>query len=326
MFGKVRPIIHTDFKGYKMVAVGNQLHYSKSWKTFPDFLFTYIAQVLGSDWGNQELKKPYDERHQILKWYDGVCRFQDNQKKGENGIYSAIPDGVTAAYLRLAYDLYILRHHTALQKEVVRRLKNQDQFQGSRYELFVASTFIRAGFDISYEDESDRTITHPEFVATHKVTGQIVSVEAKSRHRPGVLGFPGEVESESDIKLGVRRLLNRSLLKTTNHPYVIFIDLNLPPLPGKIFEKPWFGKILSSISKDGGPAKENPDPYNLLVFTNHPDHYGKEGEIYPKKDTIFVVPKYSRVPVHYPKIIEEIHEAASQYGNIPNEFPGDWDS
>jgi len=127
MFGKVRPIIHTNLKGYKMVAVGNQLHYSKSWKTFPDFLFSYIIHILGSDWGNQELKKPYDERHQILKWYDGVCRFQGKQEKGENGVYSAIPDGFTAAYLRLAYDLYILRHHTALQNEVVKRLKNKDQ-------------------------------------------------------------------------------------------------------------------------------------------------------------------------------------------------------
>jgi uncharacterized protein YchJ len=325
-YGKVRPIIHMDFKGYKFVAVGNQLHYSKSWKTFPDFLMTYITAVLGRDWGNSELSKPYEERHQIVKWYDGAVLFFSQGEKDEEGICSGIPDGLTAAYLRLAYDLYILRHHTALQNEVVRRLKHPEQFQGARYELFAAATCIRAGFDIAYEDERDRTSTHPEFVATHKQTREIISVEAKSRHRPGVLGFPGELEPESEIKVKVRRLLNKALSKSTNHPYVIFIDLNLPPSPPITPETPWFREIRNGISEDGAPEKENPDPYNLLVFTNHAEQYGKKDETYPSPQTIFVIPKYSRVTVRNPQIISELHHAASQYGNIPNLFPKDWRS
>ena len=53
-FGEVRPVIHADFQGHRFVAVGNELHYSKDWKTFPDFLQGYIASVLGTDWGNTE--------------------------------------------------------------------------------------------------------------------------------------------------------------------------------------------------------------------------------------------------------------------------------
>jgi len=95
-----------------------------------------------------EIRKPLADRHQILQWYDAVCRSQAKQTKDESGMYSAIPNGMMAAYLSLAYDLYTLRHHMALQEEVVRRLKISDQFQGARHELFVAATCIRAGFNI----------------------------------------------------------------------------------------------------------------------------------------------------------------------------------
>ena len=74
-YGKVRPVIHEDFQGYKFVAVGNQLLYSKSWKTFPDFLMSYIAAVLGKDWGNAELAKPLEQRHQILRHENGTGWF-----------------------------------------------------------------------------------------------------------------------------------------------------------------------------------------------------------------------------------------------------------
>jgi hypothetical protein len=55
--GLGRPIISMEFKGYRFVAVGSNLHYGK-WKTFPDFLGDYIKKTLGEAWGNEELKKP----------------------------------------------------------------------------------------------------------------------------------------------------------------------------------------------------------------------------------------------------------------------------
>jgi len=321
-YGKVRPVIHEDFQGYKFVAVGNQILYSKSWKTFPDFLMSYIATVLGKDWGNAELAKPLERRHQILKWWDGVGRFKRKHLRGEDGIYSVVPNGVFAAYLLLAYDLYILRHHSALQAEVVRRLKHPDQFQGARYELFAAATFIRAGFKIRYEDETDPEKKHPEFVATHEETGQITAVEAKSRHRPGLLGFPGERGKESEIKAGVGGLLKDALAKPTTHPYVIFVDLNLPPSPGTVFEKPWTDEIKDTVVWVGKPPGEGLDPFNLLVFTNHPHHYAWEDEPDPAKDTLSFFSQHPRVPAKHPQTIMAIHEAALKYGNIPNEFPG----
>ncbi|OGW27205.1 MAG: hypothetical protein A2X59_03265 [Nitrospirae bacterium GWC2_42_7] len=319
-YGEVRPIIHTNFQGNKVVAVGNRLYLSKSWKTFPDFLSGYIQEVLGTDWGNSEIAKPFEERHIILKWYDGFCHFQNQHERDENGLFAAVPNGITAAYLTLAYDLYILRHHSALQERIIQRLKHKDQFQGARYELFVIATCIRAGFDIKYEDESDRKRKHTEFIATHRNTGQTITVEAKSRHRAGILGFGKAKESEV-VKAGIGSLLNQALLKPVNWPYVIFIDLNLPPYKGKIIQQTWFKEIVKTIDQIGNGSKTEPDPFNLIVFTNHPNHYVKENELYPNYDTSSIFPENTKIFIKHSETLLKIHEAALQFGNIPNEFP-----
>src|SRR5208282_6178163 len=62
--GLGRPIISTEHKGTRFVAVGNRLHYGK-WKTFFDFLGNYLAQSFGSDWSEKELKKPLQDRHPV---------------------------------------------------------------------------------------------------------------------------------------------------------------------------------------------------------------------------------------------------------------------
>ena len=121
-YGDVRPVLHIDFQDYKFVAVGSTLFYNKNWKTFPDFLFAYVKHALGSGWGQNELAKPLAGRHPIMKWYDHVCRMQQEHARLEaNGLYSMVADGITSAYMHLAYDLYVLRDKGKLQKVVLER-------------------------------------------------------------------------------------------------------------------------------------------------------------------------------------------------------------
>lgn len=322
LYGKVRPIIHQDFQGHKLVAVGNRLHWAKQekWKTFPDFLMEHIKSVLGSEWGNSEIKKPFAERNQILQWYHETCLFQQSQTIGKDGIYDAAPNGAFAAYLSLAYDLYVLRHHRAFHDDIVRRLKIRDQFQGVRYELFAAATCIRAGFDIAYEDETDRLRKHPEFIATHRETGQRIAVEAKSKHREGVLGRPGQRKSDDEVKIRVGGLINNAIQKETPHPLVIFVDVNLPPTVAKQMEiKPPspLSRVLDQIKKN----EDGKDKFNLIIFTNHPHHYGHENEPDPKKHVISVFSQIPMLPTEHPSALLSLNQAALQYGNIPNEFP-----
>ena len=55
--------------GHQFVAVKNRLLHSRKWKTFHDFLGDYLKDAVGSEWGNAELQRPFDQRHPILVWY-----------------------------------------------------------------------------------------------------------------------------------------------------------------------------------------------------------------------------------------------------------------
>ncbi len=319
-FGQVRPIISADFQGNKFVAAGGQLHYSSKWKTFPDFLIDYAGGLLGNSWGTEELNKPHEERHQIVKWYVDMRLFQQRQPVQENGLHSCVPNGAFAAFIHLGYDLYTLQHHSSMQNRLVARLKNKDQFQGARYELFVAATCIRAGYEIEYEDEGDVTRKHPEFVAKHKATSQIITVEAKSRYRHGILDFHGDPKPSEQIKAGIGRLLSEALQKAGGYPHVVFIDLNLPPDERIFFERPIFKEIGDTISFICGDGEKG-DRFNLLVITNHPHYYGSEDEPDPAGDTLLVLPRKPLIVPDHTEAIIALYKAAQQYSNIPNSFP-----
>lgn len=326
-YGDVRPIIHAKFKGHDCVAVGGELHYSKKWKTFPDFLQSYLSSRVGRDWGNAEIKKPIKERHQIMQWYDSMCHFQSKQKKDLDGIYRIIPNGAYSAYILLAYDLYVLKDNQALQDDIVRRLKIPDQFQGARHELFAIATCIRAGYSIEFENEKDRTKKHSEFIATHKITGQKIAVEAKSKHRPGVLGFPGEMRTESKIRLGVTSLINNAIKKSPDLPLVIFVDTNLPP---KLAQKAHtvkqpsdeFKKMSDRIQKDSSGK----DLFSLIVLTNHPHAYGDDNEDDPSRHTTSIFALNPKIAPRHKQCIIALNEAARQHGNVPNEFPKEFNN
>jgi hypothetical protein len=318
-FGEVRPLIHADHKGYKVVAVGSEVHFSKRCRTVPDFLADYIVRKLTGDWAKGELAKPFQERHVIMQWYEGMCRYQQKQQRGPDGLYAAFPNGSMRAYLLLAHDLYTLRHHGALQATVVDRLKHKDQFQGARHELLAAATCIRAGYTIKYEDERDPSRRHVELIATHQETGQVISVEAKSRHRPGVLGFDGDRQDPSDIRAGIRRLLKDALDKPAVHPYVIFFDLNLPATQQKILTTPWFREVANTVA-DLSDRIDGGDPFNLIVFSNQPDHYLEDDVPSSGGETFSIVGRSPLIRPTHPQALMAVHEAANKFGIIPNSF------
>jgi hypothetical protein len=327
--GAVRNIISLDFQGYKAVAVGNQLILSKNWKTFHDFLFDYIKKVLGSEWGNAELKKPFGERHIILQWYNALCNFQKKHFEKAGGIYSVICTGTVGAYLSLEYDLYVLRHHSLLQQHLINRLKNKQQFQGARYEIYVTSSFIKAGFNIAFENESDKSKSHCEFIATYTKSREKYSVEAKSRHRPGFLGYSGDqIQNHDKIKLRIGNLINEALRKEADHTRIIFIDINMPPKEGIVFKKPWFRTLLSKLNEiecKGIDGNNCPPAY--IFFTNHPYHYVGEDEIEPARDFLMTAVNISTMKVndlgaamqHEPPIFT-LWESINKHNKVPHDF------
>lgn len=282
--GMGRPIIATNIAEYQVVAVGNTIHYSKNWRFFSDFLTDFIKNALGGEWGNAEIAKPLEQRHPILQWYDALCRFQRSNEKQPDGAYVAIATGVVYCYLGLAYNLYLLKHNVELQKRLVARLKNREQFQGAYYELFVVNSLIRAGFELTLEDETDESSKHCEFSAVSKNTGKKYWVEAKMRSISGFLGKTnldgGKPTSKPTSML--TKHLRGALRKPAQDERLIFIDVNTSPLEKSDLasshaEMPeWMQAAAQQLDQSERDSKASQPAY--VFVTNIPFHRGLEEE------------------------------------------------
>jgi hypothetical protein len=318
-FGHVRPAVHVDHQGVKYVAVGSQL-YSGDWKTPIDFLFDFfIKRVFSPSWGKTELKKPLAERHPVMQWYNSLCALQSQQTRDATGVYGMVPNGAALSYLLLSYDLFTLRQHEALEKSLIQRWRRKDHFQGARYELFAIATCIRAGCTVEFENESDGLRKHVEFTATHRTTGQRFALEAKSRHRPGVLGFEGDRAPDEQVKVGIQNLIKSALKKPTAEPFVLFLDLNLPPSSAAPLTQEWFDKIGGPVVNEFGQPNGH-DPWNMVLFTNAPHHYGDDADVAPSSNAVALFGRNPKVAMPHSEVLRAVFDAALKYGNLPSCF------
>lgn len=327
-YGFVRPEIAADFHGYKFVAIGNIVLYmpSERCRFLTDVLLAYVPQLFGREWFEAEIAKPPDERHPVMQWRIKGMNYMNAQPRQPDGSYAATPTGPLLAYLTFAYDLYVVAHNARLDTRLVERLKQLDQFQGARHELFAEATCLRAGFQIEHENEKDRSTRHAEFTAKHLATGQMISVEAKSKHRPGVLGQAGVREASDAVNLRFGHLLNDAVSKNPPHPLIVFLDMNIPFETAKRFLSPrassppihpFILRTLDRMRRQHGGK----DPITQLIITNHPGHYTKDHEI---PDHAHVLGQISQVPLKPARLeaLFAITQATNLYGNIPQELPG----
>jgi SEC-C motif-containing protein len=257
--GLGRPIIGLKSGNRQIVAVGNKVYFSDKWKTFPDFLADYMKQKLGSEWGNAEIAKRLAERHPVMQW----CH--------------ANVTGIVACYLGLAYSLYLLDHNVEIQERLIGRLKNSANFQGAFYELFVANVLIRAGFQLTLEDEGDGTSKHCEFAAISRETGKKYWVEAKMGSVAGVMGKTQQDGGSGRKALG--RLipnLNNTLGKPAADERLIFIDLNVEAKFGRDNKPTWGDTAVKRIERY--EATELPKGASAYLFvTNIGFHRNLDG-------------------------------------------------
>lgn len=181
--------------------------------------------------------------------------------------------GAVNAYLTLAHDLYTLEHNASqahtpgIQERLLRRLKHPDQFVGARYEIRVAAMFLRAGFDLTWEDETDRSTTHGEFTATYPKTGKSFWVECKMRNQSPA------TKSQSGFGKFVG-LVSDALRKETEAERLIFVDINTPAKP-RVVESyyDWRTAAVSDLRRFEGSKAAEEFPAALVFITNFPDHH-----------------------------------------------------
>jgi len=324
-FGAVRAPISAEQGGMRFVAVGNGIYWGR-WRFFLDFLDPFVRGVFGQEWGRAQLESKGPGRHPLMDWRIKAWNYMNGIKSDANGVYSAIPNGFVAAFFNFAYDLYIVSDNNRLDDTLLARLKHPDQFQGARHELFAEASCLRAGFTIQHEDESNPQ-RHVEFVATHKTSGQQFSVEAKSKHRPGVLGRKGTPESPDRPNFRFGAFINNATQKKNLHPLIVFVDTNLSFLHADRFFQPQFtdpllpSRLMMKILEIVRRQNAGSDPYRLIIFTNHPHHYGKEDEKSPGRHLVAVTSKYPEPANELLSPLGDICRAAALFGNIPTEFP-----
>lgn len=272
--GLGRGIVSAEVSGRRIVAIHSRM-LTGQWKTFHDFLFDYIKTALTPEWGNAELAKPATERHPLLNWYQLCCAEQAKHIKTPGVVHSALMTGAVAAYLGLAYDLYTLEHNGAqaddpeLQAKLIARLKNTDQFIGVRNEIKVAATLLRAGFQLAWEDETDRRRTHCEFTATYPPTGRAFGVECKIRQPPD--GRP--VTSKLGKFVG---LLAEALRKDTPHDRIVFIDLNTPAQEHTEAAIDWLKWAVGRVRLLERDPLQTSLPPAFVLLTTYPYHHELE--------------------------------------------------
>jgi hypothetical protein len=317
-FGQIRPQMSVVHQGQRLVVVRNRLYYSDRWKFFPDFLRDYAPEVLGIEWCKAEAAKPEAERHPIVTWRAEGAVYLNTQPAQPDGTRVALPCGALAAYTNFAYDLYVVADNGGLDDEFLQRLKNRKLFQGARHELFAEATCYRAGFTVQHENEKDGSTRHAEFTVRHAVTGQLLSVEAKSSHRAGVLAMPGTPEEKPRLRF--EHLINDAVAKKPNHPLVIFVDTNL--------QFKWAERVLG---RQAGNTLSRPmrilldrvkehhngvDPYCMIIFSNHPHHYAVR-DLDPQAHLLSVL---SQKPSAHMLSLQSLFSAAGLYGNVPMGF------
>lgn len=224
--GEVKEIITTEMGEWRFVASGKKIVYSKTWKVFTDFLNNHLHGLLGLEWGQCQVRLSLEEQHPAVQWRTINALAHFGTPPGENGLYKS-DTGSANAWIRMAYDLYLVEHNAELQSKLLRRLRGTDKFQGAKFEAAVAAMMLASGYELRYCDEKGPG-KQPEFIATHRTTEHILAVEAKSRHRPGVMGFrKGEV-AVPPVAFDIDGLLWDAVSKDTKEPLLVFIELNTP--------------------------------------------------------------------------------------------------
>lgn len=304
------------FQGSPVVAIRNTLVYTDPGRTFHELLLSIAATTLGERWTAEAIAKPAD-RHPIAQWFIDCRKIRDPSrgKHIRDNIYESEMNGGTLRLILLGRDLWYLRHAAALPSRVLHCLRDPHLFQGALYEIAVASIMARVGYSLDwYEGES---MSHrPEFVASRD--GDVVVVEAKSRHRPGALG-QDERSVPSGSILDLERLFREAVRKDPEgRPYLIFLDCNLP-IEATPANAQQLAKDFDSLTTRMAKMNKTGSGFNAAFATNYSFHYEVDGKPIRGWNIVRNGPMPS-VPFSGDRL-RTIHAVVQDYSRVPLEPP-----
>jgi hypothetical protein len=118
------------------------------------------------------------------------------------------------------------------------------------------------------------------------------------------------------LNADLARLLRDALEKETDgRPFVVFLDMNLPPGQDRSFEE-WVPKLHEEVlAWRGESSAENPDPYSAVVVTNFSWHWHGE-EPSERGERFLVLPLYPLVALPGTET-DRIWPVVEEYGALP---------
>lgn len=292
-YGHARPPegVRVGGKVYTILEGGIYGQTQKGPYNFLNVIHDHALHFFGTAYLEQEERKPFNQRNTAIQWmHSYVDHLQQLERQGMN-VENDGHVGVGAAWFRFAYDLFTIRDNAKVERRLKERLLVNRSFQGARHELWVASICITAGFDLDFEDETDTSNRHPEFIATDRHSPAKIAVEAKSRHRRGVQGFAEgrQVKSLNKIdKIGIRGIVLDGYKKSKTFPLYLFVDVNLPPVEGTDVWQRWMQEIDVTMSDLAAEGYAEPCPANIVFFSNDPSHYVGTGRIGNDSDRLWM--------------------------------------
>jgi hypothetical protein len=302
----------------RMRAIGTRLYPRPLEETTHEFLVYALMNELGGDWAREQGDLPDGRRHVVMRWYDELAASRAGASIDEEGDRSAIASGNLQALLCLAEDVIDVLHAAVLDDALLARLRTPDHFQGARYELAMAAVFLRTGFRIAWIPPTAAEQT-PEFTAIGH--GVEFDVEVKSKHRSGVLGYPGATIDPEITKVRAGTLLNDARAKADGtRPFVACIDLNLPGNSSRTDVESWMGQVKDVFRQIPMPTAEAPDVVSGYLLTNFAYHYEGEGEMSDLGQSFLVISMYRTSPVP-DEVLHCLRETCATYGALP---PRDW--
>lgn len=311
-------LIRTAFNGWIMRAVGGTLTWRKPTETFHEFCVWVLKMTFGQEWLDAQFPEPANDRHVVAKWLTELSELQkretpDGHQAGQ--LVSSIPTGGAQEAVLLGRDLLYLTQLGKLPERLVDRLRHKGQFQGAWYEVRVASALVHGGFDIEWLDK--KAESHCEFTAKQSFTQERFAVEAKSRHRAGLLNQPGE--KADDPRVLAHRNFRDALAKDTEGlPLIVFVDVNMPL--SHSFESAtvsWAQHMADFIGPMGINPSE-PAKFAYAVCTNFSYH---QHENAPVRGLAVVYDKFPMFSVNASMCVEltrhAVEEGLKQVGSLP---------
>ena len=266
--GYGRPIISLEFKGYRLVAVGKRIAWSKDWHVFPDFLMYNLKDKFGQAWGERESKRS-PRVHPLFVWMDEMRDDQMRHRAAGGGSLIGSSGGGPTAFFRLAYAIYLMEHHDKIPPRFMKRLRNPATFAPAAYEALVGAAYAMGGYEIrSTETPERREVPRPEFTATLQGVTYAVEAKRKKEWRSHV-----DVRSEAflhELDRFIRNELMSASRKRLSKP-VYWLELSIPKSLDEAeaeFLKAHISAVMRDLERTFRIKGELPDPAYVFV-TNH---------------------------------------------------------